>query len=434
MKRRSWIALLAVACLGLIGFFVVAWRPAIRPAARSGPPNFPPESISRGEILAALGHCASCHTREGGEPYAGGFGVNTPFGVIYGSNITPDPDTGIGLWSREAFDRAMRQGVSLDGSHLFPAFPYYAFTKLSDADLEALYAFIMTRPAVRSTIPASTLPFPLSVRALQGGWKLLFFSEGRFRPNPAKSAEWNRGLYLADALGDCAGCHTPRNFLGGETSATYGGALVDGWIAPSLTRSNPSPIPWTVDELVAYLRTGTSPLHGATAATMTWVTREAMELPVVPDSDVRAIAVYFTDVAGVNASAAQVESVTRKALATSAIGLKEDEDPGAVVYAGACLGCHFNSGPVPLPARPELALNSAITLSEPTNFIQVVLNGVGAKDGARGLVMPAYASSLSDGQIATLATYLRRTRTQLPPWRDVETKVAEIRRSLPPTP
>jgi mono/diheme cytochrome c family protein len=354
--------------------------------------------------------------------------MNTPFGIIYGSNLTPDPKTGIGLWSLQAFARAMREGVSRDGSHLFPAFPYYAFTKLSDADIEALYAYLMTLPAVSATKPANTLPFPLSVRAFQEGWKILFFRSGRYRPDPSKSNDWNRGGYLAEALADCSGCHTPRNVLGAEkTHDAYAGAEVDGWIAPALTAANPSPIPWTEEELFKYLRTGISPLHGATAGTMTDVIRGSLALPIVPDSDVRDIAVYFSEMDHASARIGAIEANTRKALATSYLGSGQESDPDADLYASACISCHYNAGPVLLPARPELSLNSALTLPEPTNFIRAVLKGVGDTEGALGLVMPEYASSLSDGEIARLGDYLRRTRTNSPPWTGLENKVATIR-------
>src|SRR6202453_136158 len=148
MIRRIATASLAVASLGLAGLLLLSRRPAIGPIERPAPERFSAESIAQGESLAAAGHCASCHTRPGGQPFAGGHGVNTPFAIIYGTNITPDPKTGIGTWSFEAFERAMREGVSRDGSHLFPAFPYYAFTKLSDHDIESLYAYFMTLPPV----------------------------------------------------------------------------------------------------------------------------------------------------------------------------------------------------------------------------------------------------------------------------------------------
>jgi mono/diheme cytochrome c family protein len=429
MMRRISIAVVAAVFLGLSGVWILSLRRAIAPLEPPGQASFSAESVARGEVLAAAAHCTSCHTSAGGQAFAGGYAVNTPFGKIYGTNITPDPQTGIGLWSLEAFTRAMCEGVSRDGSHLFPAFPYYAYTKLSDEDIQALYAYLMTRSAVRATVPANTVLFPLKIRAFQEGWKILFFKSGRYQADPSKSATWNRGAYLAEAVADCSGCHTPRNGLGAQkTRSAYAGALVDGWIAPALTAANPSPIPWTEEELFTYLRTGVSPLHGATAATMTDVIRESLALPIMPHTDVRAIAVYFSEMDHANAHAAGIEANRREALATSDLGSTQEHDPDAGLYVSACISCHYNAGPIPIFARPELSLNSALTLPEPTNFIQAVLRGVGAKEGAPGLVMPEYASSLSNTEVARLAAYLRRTRTKYPPWNDLETKVSKIRR------
>jgi len=302
---------------------------------------------------------------------------------------------------------------------------------LDDDDVRALYAYLMTRPAVSASVPPGTVPFPLNVRFLQGGWKLLCFRSGRYKPDSAKDAEWNRGAYLAQAVSDCGGCHTPRNAIGGEKLRdAYSGTVVDNWIAPPLTAANPSPIPWTREELFNYLRIGVDPLHGAVVATMTPVVRDGLDLPVVPDSDIRAIAVYMSDIDHAGERESNIHATTRQALQNSSLGGDQEYDPDANLYASACLSCHYNTGTVPLPARPELALNSALSLPEPTNFIQAVLRGVGSTDGARGLVMPAYASSFSDADVARLAAYLRRTRTTQPPWTDLENKVSLARREL----
>jgi mono/diheme cytochrome c family protein len=433
MIRRIAIGAIVLVFLGLLGYSLLSWRAAIAPIDRPNAASFSAESVARGEVLAAEGHCVSCHIRPGGEPLAGGYGVNTPFGIIYGSNITPDPKTGIGAWSLEAFTRAMREGVSRDGSHLFAAFPFNAFTELQDDDVKALYAYLMTRPAISATIPPTTVPFPLNVRFLQEGWKILCFKSGRYQADPAKDTQWNRGAYLAQAVGDCGGCHTPLNALGGEKLRdAYAGTVVDNWIAPPLTEANPSPNLWTQDAMFRYLRTGVDPLHGAAvAATMTPVIRDAMDLPVVPDSDVRAIALYISDINHAGARESNVEATTKEALQNSSLGSGQEFDPDANLYASACLSCHYNTGTVPLAARPELALNSALWLPEPTNFIQTVLRGISSTNGAPGLVMPAYASSLSDAELARLAAYLRRTRTKRPPWTDVERKVSAARRELP---
>ena len=431
MIRRIAITVVAVASIGLVIFFILSWRPAIAPIERPNPASFSAESVAKGEILSSEGHCVSCHIRPGGQPFAGGYGVNTPFGVIYGTNITPDAQTGIGAWSLVAFTRAMREGVSRDGHHLYAAFPYTAFTELSDDDINALYAYLMTRPPVRAAVPPNTVPFPLNIRLLEEGWKILFFRKRAFDPDSAKSPEWNRGAYLSEAVSDCGGCHTPRNVLGAEELRhAYAGTVLDHWIAPPLTGANPSPVPWTQEELFNYLRTGVGRLHGAAiAATMTPIVRDALDAPVVPDADVRALATYFSDINGAGARVGNVEATVTKAVKTSALHHDEQYDADANLYASACLSCHYNSETGPNEKRPELALNSALELPEPTNFIQPVLRGVGSRDGAPGLVMPAY-SSLSDAEVARIAAYLRRTRTTRAPWPDLEKKVSAARRQL----
>jgi len=431
MLKRIVIGLgsLGIACL--LVFLGLAWRPAIAPINPPAKLSFPDDLIARGKILAGAGYCAECHTRAGSEPFAGGYGLQTPFGIIYSTNITPDPDTGIGRWSLEAFTRAMHEGVSLDGSHLFPAFPYDHFTKVSDDDVKALYAFMMTRPPVRAVAPPNTIPFPLSIRFLQEGWKILFFRSGRYQPDASKSAEWNRGAYLAEGLSHCSSCHTPRNLLGAEKTAdTYAGGTADNWIAPALTDANPSPVPWTESELFSYLRGGVAPLHGVTAGPMSPVVHAG--LSAVPDSDVRAEAVYFADLDHAASRTGVIDATVNDALAKSRLGSAQEYDPDAKLYAGACIGCHYNAGPTPLAVRPELALNSALTLPEPTNFIHVVLNGIGIAEGGAGLVMPSYAAALSDADIARLAAYLRRTRTDKPPWTDIEKKIAAARMQRTP--
>jgi mono/diheme cytochrome c family protein len=411
----------------MLGFLGLAWRPAIAPINPPARSSFPDDLIAEGQVLAGAGYCAVCHTGPGGQPFAGGYGLQTPFGTVYSTNITPDPDTGIGHWSLEAFTRAMHEGIARDGAHLFPAFPYDHFTKISDGDVKALYAFMMTRRPVRAVPRPNTIPFPLSIRLFQEGWKILFFRSGRYRPDPSKSETWNRGAYLAQGLSHCGGCHTPRNVLGAEkTGDAYAGAAIDNWIAPALTDANPSPVPWTEDEVFNYLRNGAAALHGVAAGPMSPVVHTG--LSAVPDADIRAEAVYFADVDHAAGRMANAGARAKKALAMSPIGSSHAFDPDAKLYGGACIACHYNAGPVPLAVRPELALNSALTLPEPTNFIHVVLDGIGIAEGGAGLVMPGYAAAFSDADIAHVAAYLRRTRTDLPPWADLEKKVADVRR------
>ena len=424
MFRKLLITVIAIGCLGLAGFALLAWQPAIAPVAPPAAGSFDPELIAKGEALAGGGHCADCHTVNGGQKFAGGYAMVTPFGVIYSTNITPDSETGIGTWSEGAFARALRDGVARDGSLLFPAFPYNHFTGLSDDDVRALYAYFMTRAPVRSAARENGLPFPLNIRYLQAGWRLLFFRRGRFEPDASKSAEWNRGAYLSEALADCGGCHTPRNLLGAEKSRqAYAGAVIDNWIAPPLTAANPAPAPWTQDELFTYLRKGNSILHGSAAGPMAPVVHG---LAALPEQDVQALAAYFADINRASDRLASAEPAIARAMSFASVDAAAAgrHDPDARLYLAACASCHYNSGQAPLAARPDLALNSALNLPEPDNFIQVVVNGINAKDGIPGVVMPSFGQALSATDIARIAGYLRRTRTNLPPWQDLQSKIA----------
>ena len=425
MLKRILVGLLALAVVGLVGFSVFAWRPAIGKVAPPAPSSFAPDLIARGEVLAGAGYCSTCHTTKGGRPFAGGYPMKTSFGTIYSTNITPDEKTGIGAWSEAAFRRAMHEGVARDGAHLFPAFPYDHFTKLSDGDVAALYAYMMTRPAVATPPKRNGIPFPLNIRALQAGWKLLFFKPGRFEPDKTKSAEWNRGAYLAEGVSHCGACHTPRNVLGAEQrDKAFAGAAIDNWIAPPLTAANPSPAPWDQAELVAYLRTGVSRYHGVAAGPMAPVVHDG--LIKLPDADIQALAVYFADRGEAATRASTLAPALQRAAAANRLNVGPQNDPSARLYTAACASCHYNGAGQPNPLRPDLALNSAVNLEDPTNLIRVVLYGVSAKDGAPGVVMPGF-NRFSDADIAKLAAYLRATRTDKPAWPNLEKKVAAIR-------
>jgi mono/diheme cytochrome c family protein len=424
---RALTALLVFLGIGLGGFAALAWRSAIAPIAPPASSVFAPDIVARGAVLANAGYCATCHTAKGGQPYAGGYPIATGFGTIFSTNITPDAETGIGGWSEAAFRRAMHQGVARDGSLLFPAFPYDHFTKLSDADVSALYAYFMTRSPVHASARENTLPFPLNIRALQAGWKLLFFSAGRFQERPERGAAWNRGAYLAEGISHCGACHTPRNALGAEERGkVFAGAPIDGWDAPPLTRSNPSPAPWTENELFAYLRTGVSQFHGTTAGPMSQVVHDG--LTALPDLDIRALAVYFADIDDAGARVAAAAPATRHELAVSALGAGPRDDPAARLTAAACASCHYNAGAATNPLRPDLALNTAVNAPAPTNLIRIMLYGISAREGAAGVVMPGFSRGLNDADIARIAAYLRATGTPRAPWPDLEKQVASIRK------
>ena len=407
MINRGLLAILAVVVAVGVGYLALAWRPPIGAVEPPAAADFSQDAIARGAELAEAGYCASCHTLAGGADYAGGRGIVSDFGTIYATNITPDPEYGIGTWSEAAFARAMHAGVRRDGAHLFPAFPYTHFAKLSDTDVAALYAYFMTREPVADDVPETELPFPFGIRGLQGGWKVLYFRGGRFRPDAEQSEAWNRGAYLAEGLGHCSACHSPRNSLGAEQSGAqrYAGALIDDWYAPAINASPDAPLPWTSDELYAYLRTGASPLHGAAAGSMAEVVHG---LAALPDADIQALAAYFSDLgdAPADVSNEEVAAVMRR---PADLNLFAAQDRGAQLFASYCVSCHLNAPGAPSAARPELALNSAVVGPDPSNFLRAVLHGVSEPDGAPDASMPSFDLVLSDQDVVDIADFLRAT-------------------------
>jgi len=427
--KRAVAGLAAVVVIGICAFAAFAWRPAIPEAPTPKATSFSPVLIQQGSRLAAAGFCASCHSVTGGKPFAGGYAMKTGFGTIYSTNISPDRETGIGTWSEEAFVRAMHEGVARDGSHLFPAFPYDHFTKLSNEDVHALYAYIMTQPPVRAVNHPNEMPFPLGFRPLQAGWKLLFFRPARFEPKADQSPLWNRGAYLAESLSHCSACHTPRGPLGEELKARlYQGAAVDGWFAPALTADNPSPVPWTSAELSDYLTTGISRYHGPAAGPMAPV---AHELALLEPEDQKALVTYVESLGAGDSRASHTAAAVTSALAIDAQDRARINDTGGRLFVSSCASCHYNRSPDVNPNRPELGLNSPVFLDDPSNLIRVILYGVSAKEGAGGIVMPGFARGMSDADVASIATYLRTTRTDKKPWPDLEKQIAAIRAAGP---
>lgn len=428
MDKRLLAGLSMVGLLILGGCVALVWRPAIEPVPPPTAASFSAAAVARGQVLAGAGNCAVCHTSDAGNPYAGGVGFASSFGTIYSTNITPDAATGIGRWSQAAFTRAMHEGVARDGSHLFPAFPYDHFTKVSDGDLQALYAFLMTLTPVIASDRKNDLPFPMNIRALQAGWKLLYFRPGRDVPDPAKSKSWNRGAYLGEGLAHCSACHSPRNALGAEDPRqAYSGAVIDGWIAPALTNANPSPLIWSEPELFAYLRGGVTALHGSAVGPMSSVVHRG--LSALPDQDIRSIAVYYADLGRRTAPGGSETAIRSRATVAPRPGIGQADDVDSRLYVAACAACHYSRGADPSAQRPDLALNSALRLDQPTNLIQVVLHGIGVAEGDPSLIMPGFAAALGDEDIARLIVYLRRTQAGLPPWADVEPQVAAIRKA-----
>ncbi len=417
--RRVQRGLPLLVAAGLLAL-ATTWRPAIAPISPPDRSAFPIADVERGAVLAKLGDCAVCHTAQGGTPLAGGRALATPFGTLYSNNITPDPATGIGRWSLVAFTRAMHDGVRRDGAHLYPALPYEHFTHITDADLASLYAFLMTRRPVVAEAPVNRLIFPLGFRPLLAGWKMLFLHKGEIAPDPTRSAEWNRGAYLAEGLGHCAGCHSPRNLLGGEMRGrAYAGGVAEGWRAPALDAHNPSARRWTADALFTFLRTGISPDHSAAAGPMGPVVES---LSNVPEEDVRALATYFASRMGNGEAATPPLQMDRADLAA------REAPSGAALFAGACAACHGTGAPMAAQGRPSLSLSSDLLDDDPTNAIQAILQGIEPPVAGRGPKMPPFANSLSDKQIASILAYARLRYTDRPEWPSLEKAARSVRK------
>ena len=431
--------------LTVVGAGVIAAGAAVAYATRHPEiaPITPPErgafsgtKIEDGAIVAGLGNCHVCHTRPGGAEYAGGFALPTPFGTIYSTNITPDPETGIGAWSLDAFKRAMREGIARDGSHLYPAFPYDYYTKITDEDLEALYAYLMTRPAVTYAAPETALPFPFNVRMTLEGWNFLFLDAGPFTPDPNLDENVNRGAYIVEAMGHCGACHSPRNALGAaaKTGAeAYAGGMAEGWNAPPLNAATSAPIPWTEIALVNYLIDGWDRDHGIAAGPMKPVVNDLYEQS---EDDVFAIAAYLMHLKG-----GELPEPQQKARSDAARSFAEKRewghpeapavpgDPalqaGAKVFEAQCATCH-KSGGLPSP----LGLGTGVWSADPANLVRISLEGNHpGPAGSLDRSMPARALQITDADMEVLTAFVRdRFTTQLAwPADLVRTRIAEAR-------
>ncbi|TCU30688.1 mono/diheme cytochrome c family protein [Rhizobium azibense] len=420
-----------------LAFFFLAWRPEIeaRNASQAGP--FDNALIAKGASLAAVGNCIACHTVPGKQAFSGGLKLPTPFGTIYSTNITPDDETGIGRWSEAAFKRAMREGVDRKGDHLYPAFPYDHFTRVTDEDNKALYAFLMTRTPVRASSPRNELPYLLHVRPILAAWKLVFFDQGAFAPDPNKSEEWNRGAYLAEGLGHCGACHTPRNAFGAEERGKhFGGGEAEGWQAYAINAQNPSPIPWDKESLAFYLRHGYHVFHGVSRGPMAEVTGN---LGVLPDSDINAIAAYVASIMG-EPSAERLQwaeklkrqflpeqdGVVTAAIDENKASAELTAHPGAAIYGAACATCHESGRAAPFGGL-NFNLSTAVNAPNPQNIVNVVLFGLPPADGEPSAVMPGFAGALNDQQIADLLDFMRQRFTTRGPWPDLLERVNRTR-------
>lgn len=430
--KRLLIALVILIVVAAGGFFAFALRhseiAAIEPPQAA---SFAAEQVEKGELLASIGDCAVCHTAPGGQPLAGGLALPTPFGTIHSTNITPDPDTGIGRWSVDAFKRALHQGIDREGGYLYPAFPYDHFTKVTDADLDAVYAYLMSQPPVKVEPKPNGLAFPFNQRILLAGWNFLFLDDKRFAPDAAKSEAWNRGAYLAEGLGHCGACHTPRNALGAVDSGQHlSGGEAEGWHAPALNAASPAPLPWTQDALVNYFLDGWDGDHGVAAGPMTPVVNH---LANIPEEDAYALAEYLTSFQ--NQADAEKRTADAKAFAderdfggatTPAAGPPSQQDAalqgGQATFVKICANCH-RSG----TETASMTFYSSVNGPDPRNVIHVIQDGMKPPENSADHGMPPLGGGLSDEDMTNLVTFVRAHFSKQPAWPDVAAKVKEVR-------
>jgi mono/diheme cytochrome c family protein len=353
-------------------------------------------AVERGRYLATAADCGSCHTMPGSDhPLSGGRAIETPFGFLAAPNITPDMATGIGAWTDEEFDAAVRRGRSRNGARLYPAMPFPYYSRMSLEDIKDIRSYLNTVAPVQNAVEVNRLPFPLNLRLSMIVWDALYFAPGEFRPDPAKSKEWNRGAYLVQGPEHCGACHTPKSLLGGDKdSRPLQGYTLQGWTAPDITSGQGPLRDWSPDDVASYLRTGHNK-HAAAAGLM----GEVVELSTskLTDADVNAMAAYLKDVSG---PPQEKSSSPDKDVLTA----------GAAIYQDLCSACHRQDGQGVPHLFPNLGEAATVKASDPATVLRVILQGAQTVSTDReptGPAMPAFGWQLSDAKIAAVATYVR---------------------------
>jgi len=355
-----------------------------------------PNAIARGSYLAKAADCMPCHTSARDKPYAGGLKMNTPFGAIYSPNITPDSETGISAWTFDAFRKAVHSGIRADGKYLYPAMPFDAFTMISEDDLKALWIYFRSLAPVRQQNRESELSFPFNVRYGMLVWRLMFFRERGFEPDATKSAQWNRGAYLVEALGHCGDCHTPRNIMGATIAGKrLQGAQIDQWYAPNITaKALAKANRWGKSQLIAFLKKGAA-INSTSLGPMQEVVHDSLSF--LTPSDLDAMASYLLD--------APNEKDPPKPAPVASKLTPEVERQAAKLYADNCASCHQTNGQGIAGSIPPVAGNPAVVAAKPFDILAVVLQGIPARGDSPA--MPSFAGSLGDGDVADLTNYVR---------------------------
>jgi mono/diheme cytochrome c family protein len=385
------------------------------PRAQEVPNGQDYEQIERGRYLVVIADCAACHTADPSKPLAGGRPIETPFGTLLAPNITPDEDTGIGNWSDDEFDAALRRGVLPNGKRLYPAMPYSYYTRMSRSDVTAMRAYLATLHPVRNPVQSDQLPFPLSVRSVMAVWDALYFSPGVYRPDPKQSTSWNRGAYLVLGPGHCGACHTPKTLMGGDKSReALEGYNLQGWFAPSITNDAEEGVGrWSADDLVAYLKTGHNRFSAAGGPMGEEVQDSSSQWSL---EDLRAVALYLKNPHGeapagagsTSAAAAAAPPATGTSLAANDARMVA----GANIYSDLCSACHAPDGTGVAYLIPNLAGSPNVAQRDPTTLIRVILQGarsVATQEEPTDPMMPTFGWQLTDDEIAAVTTYIRNS-------------------------
>lgn len=373
--------------------------------------------VKRGEYLARAGDCISCHTAVNGAPFAGGLRMNTPFGYMLSPNITPDPETGIGVWSANDFYRALHDGVNQRGRDMYPVMPYDFYTKVTREDVDAIFAYLKTVKPVSNAVDVNHLYFPFNVRVSMGFWRELYFTEGGFRQAPTKSVAWNRGAYLIEGLGHCSDCHSPRNLLGGiEKSKDFNGAVIDGWFALDLTSDISTGLgSWSTNDIATYLKTGAYRGKSTALGPMAEVVHNSTSY--LSDADLTAMAEYL-------------QSISPDSRLRTGRPIRDPtKQQGATLYSENCSGCHQSRGRGMPGIFPPLAGNGVVLAPDPADILKVVLGGIHARGGY--IPMPSFSSLLNDQDIAELANYIRTSWGNTAAPNATALAVAKLRATMP---
>lgn len=410
IPKRRWLFLfgfvvLPLVLIGAVLFSAQGGFDAFRvPDGTASSSSATPAAVARGEYLARLGNCITCHTTRGGAPYAGGRAFHSEYGTLYSTNITPDAATGLGDWSIEEFRHTLRHGVSRHGA-LYPAFPFANFSRLTDEDLDALFAYLRTVPAIDAPARANVLDFPANLRSAIVAWRMLHYRPRPLRHDPSQPEAWNRGRYLVDGVGHCDQCHSGRGSQASLPPELYmAGGRIPGqdWYAPPLDQGALER--WTIEALADFLRRGTA-AQGSAYGPMAEVIHVSLQHLTLDDAT--AMATYLKTIP---ARRRPVEIDSRQARVNAAS--QAGNASGLTLYRDHCETCHEADGRGRDLDYPPLAGNPLVTSDDPINAVRLVLHGGVAPStvlNPRPYSMPSFADQLDDEEVATVVNHIRNS-------------------------